>query len=218
MSWLKVDDGFDTHPKLLELTEVQRWRWTRVLIHCARHRTEGKVKTSVLRELGLSRAIGRLIEVGLLHPDEENGYVVHDWLVYNADTIGGKVAAFLAEHPDAPANEVCRAVGGKREIVLAEVAAQRESQAVPNRFPGTAKEPPAAGSPEPPGPVPDRYQIGSRARAPVPSRPIDQNPPTSNGVELPTTTEAEDFETGGIDPDQDLTALMGRATPEDIPF
>jgi hypothetical protein len=83
MSWLKLDDGFDTHPKLLELTELQRWRWTRVLIHCARHRTQGHVKPSVLRELGLGRAIPLLVRVDLLEENGDAGYVVHDWADFN---------------------------------------------------------------------------------------------------------------------------------------
>ena len=83
MSWLKLDDGFDTHPKLLELTELQRWRWARVLLHCARHRTEGHVKPSVLRELGLGRAINDLLRVGLLEENGDTGYLVHDWSAFN---------------------------------------------------------------------------------------------------------------------------------------
>lgn len=176
MSWLRVDDGYDTHPKMLELTEQQRWRWTRVLLHCARHRTEGHVKTSVLRELGLGRTIADLLRLGLLHENGDTGYTVHDWRIYNADTIGGKVAAYLAEHPDAPANEVCRAVGGKREIVLSEVATQRP-EAVPRNQKGTDAEPEGNRYPGTDLPVPDRYQIGSRARAPVPSR--TKNPVTA---------------------------------------
>lgn len=214
MSWLKVDDGFDTHPKLIELTEVQRWRWTRVLIHCARHRTEGHIKTSVLRELGLGRTIARLLEVGLLHENGESGYLVHDWLVYNADTVGGKVAAFLVDHPDAGANEVCRAVGGKRELVLAEVAKQRGTDPVPDRFPSGSGEPLTAGSQVVPEPVPFRYPSGSRARAPVPSRPLDQEPPSSKGVEQDVTTEE------GRLSEQEALDRIGEITPVlgDLPF
>lgn len=83
MSWLRLDDGFDTHPKLLELTELQRWRWARVLLHCARHRTEGHVKASVLRELGLGRTVNDLLRVGLLEENGATGYLVHDWHTFN---------------------------------------------------------------------------------------------------------------------------------------
>lgn len=83
MSWLRLDDGYDTHPKLLELTEQQRWRWTRVLIHCARHQTQGHVKASVLRELGLARAVQQLLHLGLLESNGDAGYLVHDWTAFN---------------------------------------------------------------------------------------------------------------------------------------
>lgn len=83
MSWLRIDDGYDTHPKLLELTEAQRWRWTRVLIHCARHRTEGHVKPAVLKDLGLGRTVTRLLQLGLLESNGDAGYLVHDWSTFN---------------------------------------------------------------------------------------------------------------------------------------
>jgi hypothetical protein len=83
MSWLRIDDGYDTHPKLLELTEQQRWRWTRVLIHCARHQTQGHVKPAVLRELGLGRTVAKLLQLGLLETNGDAGYLVHDWSTFN---------------------------------------------------------------------------------------------------------------------------------------
>lgn len=82
MSWLRLDDTFDSHPKLYDLTESQRWRWTRLLLHCARHRTEGFVSRSTLRELGLTRAVGTLTTVGLLDSDPD-GFRVHDWHDFN---------------------------------------------------------------------------------------------------------------------------------------
>lgn len=82
MSWLRIDDGYDTHPKLFDLTEQQRWRWTRVLIHCARHRTDGFVSGATLRELGLTRALPKLLEVKLLDQTPD-GYTVHDWHDFN---------------------------------------------------------------------------------------------------------------------------------------
>ena len=208
MSWLRLDDGYDTHPKLLELTELQRWRWTRVLIHCAKHRTEGHVKRSVLRELGLDRALTELVSIGLLEENGSEGYLVHDFMQYNADTIGGRVAAFLEEHPDASANEIYRAIGGKRELVLAEVAAQRGSQEPEGNQQGTDEEPPwppldepeiselagSLGTTEPvPKPVPEEpvsgSQSGSHARAPRPSptpTALQALSPQAVGPALPT--------------------------------
>lgn len=84
MSWLRLDDGYDTHPKMLELTEVERWRWTRLLLYCARHRTEGRVRRSVLSDVNLTRSLQKLVRLHLLAPDEDEGvYVVTSWEEFN---------------------------------------------------------------------------------------------------------------------------------------
>jgi len=84
MAWLRLDDGFDTHPKLLELSEGERWRWTRLLLHCARHRTEGVVTMRALRDLGLARSRRKLIASSLLNETDDDGiFTVHDWAEYN---------------------------------------------------------------------------------------------------------------------------------------
>jgi hypothetical protein len=84
MSWLRLDDAYDTHPKLLELSELERWRWTRVLLHCARHRTQGLVSRSVLREVGLGRAVQKLIDLRLLlETAGADTLKVNDWDTFN---------------------------------------------------------------------------------------------------------------------------------------
>lgn len=89
MAWLRIDDGYDTNSKLLELTEAERWRWTRVLIHCAKHRTEGRVTVAVIKEIGLGRALSRLTQIRLLdETDDPKKYLVHDWDQYNPKDVG----------------------------------------------------------------------------------------------------------------------------------
>lgn len=80
MTWLKLDDVYDSHPKLLELSEVQRWRWTRALLYCARHKTAGRISRSVLRELGCN--VPRLLELELLD-DVDGALEVHDFETWN---------------------------------------------------------------------------------------------------------------------------------------
>lgn len=82
MPWLRLDDAYDTHPKLLQLTELQRWRWTRALLYCARHRTAGILTRAALSDLALTRSVSKLVELGLLIEDDER-FVVHDWDDYN---------------------------------------------------------------------------------------------------------------------------------------
>jgi len=158
MAWLRLDDGFASHPKIAALSDREYRVWTRLLLYCARYRTEGKVPENALVEIPqLTRQmLQKFRELRLLDP----GDIVHDWRIYNAETVAEKVAAFFADHPEAAsmtANEIYRAVGGKRELVLAEIHKHRS---------------PAGSAPVPgvvPGAVPDQFPIGTRARAPVPS-------------------------------------------------
>lgn len=119
MSWLRVDDGFADHPKLGKLTDPEFRVWMRILCNCARYRNPTVDESSGVKGLD-SRKIAKYVERGLL--DQEDGrLVVHDWILYSDATVEDKVAFFLAKSPDASANEVVRAVAGKRELVLAAV-------------------------------------------------------------------------------------------------
>ena len=87
MSYLRLDDVLDSHPKVQELTEVQAWRWVRVMLYCARHETDGEVSRRVVERLGLRPA--RLVELGLLDTvansvdNSGNTFYVHDYLEFN---------------------------------------------------------------------------------------------------------------------------------------
>lgn len=80
MAWLRLDDGFPDHPKVLELSEAKRWRWVRLLCYCARFETDGVVRPTVLRRLGLQAS--ELVALGLLDQDGDE-LRVHDFLEYN---------------------------------------------------------------------------------------------------------------------------------------
>ena len=128
--WLRVDDGYDTHPKLLGLTEVARWRWFRVMLYAARYRTNGRLTREAIAEVGFDRYLARALEVGLLIESDEDGvYVVHDWQLYNGGSLDERVAVYLRDHPEASANETALAVPGSRTAVLAAVRRVRETGA-----------------------------------------------------------------------------------------
>lgn len=174
MAWLRLDDGFASHPKIAALNDREYRVWTRLLLYCARYRTEGKLPDNALVEIPqLTKVMLRKFrDLRLLDP----GDIVHDWRQYNAQTIAEKVAAYLEEHPDATANEIHRVVGGKREIVLAEIHRQR-SQA------STAPVPEVV-----PEPVPDRYPTRARAGEPVPSSEKDVDDEASLEAEESSTS------------------------------
>jgi hypothetical protein len=95
MSWLRLDDGFSDHPKLLELSPADRWTWIEVLCYCARYRTGGHVPRRLSSKI--SRAtpafVDRCFKLELLDEDPDGELHVHDWKDYN----GPLEAATLAK-------------------------------------------------------------------------------------------------------------------------
>jgi hypothetical protein len=88
MSWLKIDDGFLQHPKIMALTDSELRVWMRILCFSAanrRHR-EGQIHPSDRREIpGLTQTkIGRYIDLNLLEETDAPGTLkVHDFHTYN---------------------------------------------------------------------------------------------------------------------------------------
>lgn len=150
MAWLRLDDGFAQHPKIVALTPKDRWTWLELLCYCARYRTEGKVPAGIAEVVrGATPAfLNRCGDLRLLDADEDSdGYLVHDFDEYNparnesVSDLDEAVAACLDENPQASANDVWRRLGGSRKLVLAAVKRYRAGiHPVPNREPGTGTE------------------------------------------------------------------------------
>lgn len=83
MVWFKVDDGFWSHPKVLELSDAAVALWVRAGSYCAGHLTDGAVRPGVLRLLGADRdAATELVLAGLWHLDSDGAWRFHDWTEY----------------------------------------------------------------------------------------------------------------------------------------
>lgn len=214
MSWLRLDDGFTQHPKLAGWTPAQKWAWLEVLSYCARYQTGGRIPAdlSLMPRSVTAALLGRAEHSGLIDRADDSGKVVHDWPIYNGSTVEEKVAYYLAKHPDSTANEVVKALGGTREIVLAEVKKQRESGTNPGSESGTAEpehEPGQGGSES-------GSESGSRARGPVPSP--TTNPEAVNqtsGVDVPPWPNDNDEPDIGPDPSTNGPGLsLEDITPE----
>lgn len=94
MLWYRLDVGTVTHPKLLELTPDQRWRWLTLLDHCAAHHTDGTITTIALKRLGITpRLRARLLELTLLEPAGHDLYRLHDWELHNGRNEAARDAA-----------------------------------------------------------------------------------------------------------------------------
>lgn len=79
MGWVKIDDGFTMHPKVIGLSLEAKWAYLEALCYAAKYETDGLVPAAVAAN-GPVRA--ELVAAGLW----ENGPAsvsVHDYLLYN---------------------------------------------------------------------------------------------------------------------------------------
>jgi hypothetical protein len=88
MSWVRVDDQFFRHPKVLDAGRDARDLYLVGLCYCAQGLTDGFIPGTALRVLGAEAEIDqaqasadRLVAVGLWEA-VEGGYNVHDYLEY----------------------------------------------------------------------------------------------------------------------------------------
>lgn len=85
MPWVRIDENFPEHPKVVAAGEDAAWLFVCALGYCNRHLTDGVVPAGALRLLTghktPQRLAARLVDVGLFEPHEE-GYLVHDFLDY----------------------------------------------------------------------------------------------------------------------------------------
>jgi len=82
MPWFKVDDGFWSHPKVLDLSVDALALWVRAGSYCAGHLTDGEVKPSILRLMGAeSNHADELVAAGLWNLIDGSWWF-HDWAEY----------------------------------------------------------------------------------------------------------------------------------------
>lgn len=88
MSWLKVDDKFHSHPKVVELLDMDcgleaLGLWTLLGAWCADYGSNGEVTAAALRRNGArNETVTALVTVGLWSRNEDGGIVYHDWSKY----------------------------------------------------------------------------------------------------------------------------------------
>ena len=86
VTYIKVDDGFGSHPKVVELGTGARGRaviglWMLAALWCGKHLTDGLLPQSVALSMAKQHEIDLLIKVGLWEKVPE-GYRFHDWTDY----------------------------------------------------------------------------------------------------------------------------------------
>lgn len=80
MTWLKLDDNFADHPKVLAAGPDAVMLWLTGLCYAGRHLTDGRVPRGIFHDQALT---DRLVDVGLLEPDDDGCYRIHDFLDFN---------------------------------------------------------------------------------------------------------------------------------------
>lgn len=124
--WLKLDDNFHSHPKVLAAGRDARDLYVAGLAYAAKHLTDGVIPEGAVATLAVMAgaevdgpaAAARLVEVGLWE-EGAGGYQVHDYHDYNPS--GAEVRERLAH----------RSAGGKARAAFARRLAGRFTAAEP---------------------------------------------------------------------------------------
>ena len=86
MSWIKIDDQFADHPKIVAAGPLAGWLNVCALCYCGRYLTDGFVSSRQVRKLidvdDITPLVTALVTNGLWD-EVEGGYQIHDYLQYN---------------------------------------------------------------------------------------------------------------------------------------
>jgi hypothetical protein len=81
MTWVRIDDGFSEHPKLLRVGLVGMGLQVAALCYCNRNLTDGFIPTEVVPTLQGSRMVTKMVAAGLWDV-AEGGYMIHNYDQY----------------------------------------------------------------------------------------------------------------------------------------
>ncbi len=181
MSWVKIDDQFVDHPKVVAAGPLAAWLYVCGLTYCGRYLTDGWIPRGQVHRLAdvedTQALADRLVSVGLWE-EVDDGYLVHDYLIYNPTAQKVKAARDLNTQRQAEWRDKHRDSDGQ----FAVDDAQRNGSVTPLVTPLVTHDvtPPPSPSPSPSPsqiPVPVEDISGSPERepepAPVPNRRSD---------------------------------------------
>lgn len=118
MAWFKVDDGWWSHPKTLQLSDGSVSLWTRAGSWACQHLTDGFVPTSAIRTLGgTPKFAHELVKVGYWET-ADGGWVFHDWADYQepSETVKKRRADARERMRAVRANKTRTEGGGSQEV------------------------------------------------------------------------------------------------------
>lgn len=85
MTWVKLDDSFPEHKKIVELSDRAFRIHVAAICYSARNLTDGHIPPSVVRTLTFAKKtpLNELVKAGLWRENGSGGYLIHDYLEYN---------------------------------------------------------------------------------------------------------------------------------------
>ncbi len=140
MSWLRIDDSFTDHPKIISLGPVgSRWAFLELLGYCAKHRTGGYFPATIgdTHRRITPALIARCIAVGLVDEADDGELRVHDFQTYNPPT----------KDPTGAVRQQRWRNANRNGDVTVEVTASRARDPVPYPNPEEQEQEPTAASP-----------------------------------------------------------------------
>ncbi|MFF9690267.1 hypothetical protein [Streptomyces sp. NPDC014623] len=177
MPFFVVDDGADSHPKMVRAKNAAVGLWTRVGSYVARHLTDGHVPGEIAKMYGSAPQIKKLITVGLWH---EHGHTcprcpavrTGDYYMHDYAESGNPSRAEVLERRE-------RAAEKKRQ--------QRAGGTAPGK-----RRPPAPPQPDPP--QPDPLDFGDEPPADAEDAPPEECPPPARAPRPAADVIAPDWE------------------------
>lgn len=91
MTWVKIDDNFPDHPRVVGLSDSAFRTHIAGLCYSARYLTDGSIPSSALRSIGPRKAATELEKAGLWQRSD-HGWLIRDYLDYNPsrESVEGK--------------------------------------------------------------------------------------------------------------------------------
>lgn len=81
MTWIKIDDSFPDHPKIIGLSNEAFRTHIHGLCYCGRFLTDGFIPSAALSKIGSLEAVKELVEAGLWSDEgKTGGYLIYGYL------------------------------------------------------------------------------------------------------------------------------------------
>ena len=82
MPWIRFEDNFPEHPKVLEVGPRAAWLHVRAIAYCARQLTDGLLTPAAAKAVGATTILSDRLVKARLWDRHGEGFRIHDYLEY----------------------------------------------------------------------------------------------------------------------------------------